>query len=1072
MAAPWPDRAARAGSCYVELHCHTYYSLRDGASSPAELIAQAAALGYPALAITDHDGLYGAMEFAKTATHHGIRPITGAEVTTSGGYHLTLLAETRAGYQNLCRLLSAAYLRYGKDTPEVTLDSLRDHTDGLIALSGCRRGEVARWVEAGDVAEAERVAARYREWFGPANFFIELQHNLVQGDRARNRALQAIARRLHLQTVATNDVHYHLRTRHRLHDVLVAIRHRTTLDASHTLRKPNAEFYLKAPAEMAAAFAGHEEALRTTLEIAERCRFNLYTDLAYEFPHRPVPPGRREIDHLAYLCRLAFARKYAGRPSAERREARWRLQEELRLIEKHRLAGFFLTYYDLMRLVGEVAHELRGRPPTLPPDIRPVGRGRGSSVASIVCYLIGLSHIDPVANNLFLGRFLNDELHSVPDIDLDFPRDIRARLLERVVDHFGPGRAALVATFATYRTRSAIHDVGKALGLPEAMLATLARQADQWGHTNLKSEMLRLPEFAALSHTPLWRHFLELVEEIRGVPRHLGQHVGGIVLAAEPIGDLVPVEPARQAGRVVCQWDKDSIEDARMVKIDILALGMLSAVDDCLDLIEQRHGTRPDLGRISHDDPAVYDQVCRGDTMGVFQLESRAQIQTLPKTQPRTIDDLAVQVAIIRPGPILAGGFHPYMEHRRRLVAGEPVDVRYAHPLLEPALAETLGVLLYQDQVIQIAMAVGGYTAGEADLFRRALNRKRQDEAVALFWPRFWDGARQRGLSEEQAQTIFREVLGFAGYGFPKSHAVAFALLAYESAWLRHYYPAEFYTALLNNQPMGFYSPAVLLGDARRHGITILRPDLNVSAALATVESERRIRLGLRHISGIGRAADRIIEARASGPFRSLSDAVRRTGLDRAAFERLILAGACDGFGLQRRELLWQLGLFVLGTTSQPAFDLDVERDMAPLPPLTAWESIVAEYNTLGLSPRAHPMAVLRHRLPRLGVDSRELHRLPSGASVALPGLVVCRQRPETAKGVTFLLLEDEFGLTNVIVSPALYEAARPLIRTAPFILVAGRLQREHGTINVVARRISALPTPTDLLPPRARSFI
>ncbi|MFN8534335.1 MAG: error-prone DNA polymerase [Dehalococcoidia bacterium] len=1056
---------------YVELHCHTYYSLRDGASSPTELIGRAVELGYPALAATDHDGLYGAMEFARTATEYGIRPITGAEVTTTGGYHLTLLVETRHGYQNLCRLLSAAYQTFGKDDPEVTLDSLFNHAEGLIVLSGCRRGELSAWAQAGDLDEAERVARRFREWLGPDNFFVELQHNLVQGDRDRNATLSALARRLGLQTVATNDVHYHTRERHRLHDVLVAIRNRTTLDASHIQRKPNSEFYLKSAAEMAALFED-DAPIRSALRIADRCRFNLYRDLGYDFPHQPIPPGLSEIAYLEVLCREAFDRKYGGQVPAAQRNARDRLAEELRLIAKHRLAGFFLAYYDILKLAGRIAHELRGRDPNLPPDMYPIGRGRGSSVSSIVCYLIGLSHIDPVKNELFLGRFLNEELASVPDIDLDFPRDIRAALLEQIVDHFGDGRAALVCSFPTYRTRSAIREVGKVLGLPEPLLDKLAKHSDHWGKEGVAIEMSRLPELAGQAESPIWRDLVDLTDQIRGFPRHIGQHVGGIVLAAEPVGNLVPVEPARMEGRFVCQWDKDSVDDARMIKIDFLALGMLSAVDECLDTIADRRGERPDLGRIPHDDPAIYERICQGDTIGIFQIESRAQIQSLPRTRPRTIDDLAVQVAIVRPGPIVSGAFRPYMDYRRRLADGEPVAVHYTHPLLRGPLEETLGVILYQDQVLQVAMAVAGYTAGEADLLRRAMSRRRSYEALNDHWPRFLKGARARGVSDDAARSIFDSLLGFAAFGFPKSHAVAFALLAYESAWLRQYYPAEFYAALLNNQPMGFYSPEVLLGDARRQGIAVVRPDINASNALANVETDSRLRLGLRDIRGIGAdAAGRIVQARADRPFRSLSDALRRCDLSREAFENLILAGAFDGFGLSRRELLWQLGLFIRGDLDQPALEIDPSKDMASLAAFSDWETVIADFNMMGLSPRAHPMSILRRSLPRAVVSSTQLARLPDGAPVQLAGMVVCRQRPGTAKGIVFLLLEDEVGLTNAIVSPQVYEAQRLLIRTSPFLTVSGRLQKEHGTLNIIARRFTPVAFPDDLLPPRARNF-
>ena len=1069
---------------YAELHCHSCYSLREGASTILELIQRAGALGYETLALTDHDGLYGAMEFAKAADANGIRPIVGAEVTLTGGYHLTLLVETATGYANLCRIISHAYLDHSKDNPEVTFDVLAEHTTGLIALSGCKRGEVPTLVRAGQVERAEAAAQRYANWFGRSNFFIELQQNLALGDTARNAALVGIASRLGLACVATNNVHYHVRERHRLHDVLVAIRHRTTLDASHELRRENSEYHLKSPWEMARLFASYPRAIRNTVAIAERCTFNLAKDLDYRFPHYPVPDGETPDSYLAAICREALQRKYPrvgdwrpGDSSPDPRTlAEQRLEEELWLIRKHGLAGFFLTYRDILRLAGRVAEELRGRDPNLPPDERPVGRGRGSSVSSIVCYLIGLSHIDPIKNNLFLGRFLNEELASVPDIDLDFPRDIREKLLERVYQEFGEERAALVCSFATYRLRSAIRDVGKALGLPLIELDKLAKLSERWGSADVAAEMSRLPEFRDRVDAPLWRDLIDLCQQIMRLPRHIAQHVGGVVLSSRPLKELVPLEPARMPGRVVCQWDKDSIDDARFVKIDFLALGMLSLVDECLDIIEQRHGERPDLGRIPHDDPRVFDKICDGDTIGIFQIESRAQIQSLPRTRPRTIDDLTAQVAIIRPGPIVSGAFRPYMEYRRRLQAGEDVDVKYLHPCLKSVLEETLGVILYQDQVIQVAMAAAGYTAGEADRLRRDMGRRNSADIMQTHWPRFLAGAQRRGIDEPMAQAIFKQILGFAAYGFPKSHAAAFALLAYESAWLRTNYPAEYYCALFNNQPMGFYSPEVLVGDARRHGVHIVRPDINLSLAKCHVETDRTIRLGLGWVKEISSdAAERIVRERErAGEYRSLFDFVRRAGLRSEGTESLIAAGAFDGLGLERRQLLWQLGLFYPQRSvahGRAPLPLPVEQDMVPLPPMSPAERLVAEYTALDLSPGPHPMALLRPRLNGRVIPTAALKRVPDGDDVELAGMIVCRQRPGTAKGVVFLLLEDETGLANVVIYPSLMERQRSLIRLEPFVVIAGRVQRQEGTINVVARNIRPLQRPKAFVKPRPHDF-
>lgn len=1104
---------------YVELHVHSCWSLREGASTPEELLTQARALGYRALALTDHDNLYGAMEFARTAHDFGIRPITGCELTMAprnpgeAPSHLTVLAATQEGYRNLCRLLTRAYYTRGKDEPQVEWSWLFEHREGLVVLSGCRKGVLGQLLDPtrGEPrwAEAKAFLGELRDALGDG-VFVELQHHDVYGDRHRLAALGEVAQAVGAPVVATNDVHYHVRERHRLHDVLVAIRHRLTLDASHRLRRPNSEFFLKPPEEMARRFAAWPEAVRNTLAIAERCSFDLTRAIPYRLPDYPVPEGETPDTLLRTICERAFARKYSPLEPAIQAEARRRLERELALIAKHGLAGFFLVYWDILQLVGEIAHELHGRPRDLPPDERPVGRGRGSSVSSIVCYLIGLSHIDPVRNELYLERFLNDELYSLPDIDLDFPRDIRDELLKRIHDRYGPEHAAIVAAFPTYRFRNAVRDIGKALGLPEPLVAKLAKMGDGYASAHqIEAEMRRIPELRPLVGQPLWRDLVELAHQLAGFPRHISQHVGGVVISAEPLSSVVPLEPTRMEGRFVCQWDKDSVDDARFVKIDFLALGMLSAVEECLDIIEDTHGVRVDLGRIPHDSPEVFAAIREGDTMGVFQIESRAQIQTLPRTQPRTLQDLAVQVAIIRPGPIVAGAFRPYMEYRERMARGEPVTIDYGHPELEPllrwCLAETLGHVLYQDQVLQIATSVAGFTPGQADRLRRAMSRKRSAEAMQALAEEFFAGARRKGVSEEAARVAFEKIAAFASYGFPKSHAVAFALLAYESCWLRLHYPVAYYCALINAQPMGFYSVESLLEDARRHGIPVRMPAINASRARTWPEGDA-IRLGLDRVSGLGAdwrrrglwrkggrdlvlgplsPAERIEwERTKNGPYRSLSDLLVRARLDRRQAEALIRAGALDEFGLSRRELLWQLGLLTMGYASrggeayQPPLPLPVEQDMVRLPPLSPWQQLAWDWELVGTSPVGHPMALIRPLLHEGIVSSRHLggvknpNRLPHGMTVELAGMVVTRQRPETASGVLFMLLEDEFGWVNVVVHPRIQEEQRELVRATPFVIVRGRVDNERsGFPHVVAERFRRCPLPGNIPAPESHDF-
>jgi len=1050
---------------YAELHCHSNFSFLDGASHIEELVLRARELGYEALALTDHDGLHGAMEFAQCARAWGLRPITGAEVTLANGHHLTLLCETQRGYANLCRLLTHAHLDHQRGKPCIEPEVLARHTEGLIALSGCRRGEAPSLVAEESYREAEQAAGRYVQWFGPGNFFVELQNNLVYGDAPRNRALADLAEHMGVGTVATGNVHYHVRERHRLQDVLVAIKNRTTLDASHRLRRENSEYYLKAPAEMVELFRDYPEAVANTVRIAERCQFDLTRDLDYRFPDYPVPAGETPDSHLRQLCYREAEDRY-GRITPAVRD---RLEEELRLVEQHGLAGFFLIHKEILQLAYQVAEEVRGQPALAPP-----GRGRGSSVGSIICYLIGLSQIDPIENGLFLGRFLNEEMASVPDIDLDFPRDIREKLILRIYEHFGHENVGLVAIFPTYRIRSAVREVGKALGLPPAELDRLAKVSEGfYGSAKaVREEMGRLDRCRDRLDAPLWGHFADMVEQIARFPRHISQHVGGMVISSKPLVELVPLEQSAMEGRVLIQWDKDSVDDARMIKIDFLALGMLSAVDECLGLIEEQRGKRVDLSRIDFKDERVYDAICQADTMGVFQIESRAQMQTLPRVRPRSLEDLTVEVAIIRPGPIVGGAVSPYINRR---MGREPVT--YDHPSLEPVLSETLGVILYQEQILQVSIALAGFTAGQAESLRRAMSRKRSKEAIAKLKEQFIEGCLGKGVSKEVAEAVFRKIQGFAEFGFPKAHAAAFGLLAYQTAWQRTYYPAEYLCALFNAQPMGFYGPHVLLNDGRRHGVEVLPPDINRSGANCTVEADA-VRIGLRYVRGLSEMKAREVEEQreSSGPFHSLFDFLERTRLKREPVENLIACGAFDGFGLERRELLWQLGLLYRSdgrnaVERQLALPLPTEQDMvAGLQPMTDWDRMAVDYAVLGLSPGHHPLAFLRPQLHEGAVSSRMLGSLADGTPVEVAGLVVCRQRPGTAKGFVFLVLEDEFGLVNVVVKPDLYERQRPLVRTEPLVMVRGELQRRDGTVNVLAESFRAL-SPADSPTPQARNF-
>lgn len=1073
---------------YVELHCHSGFSFLDGASHPEELVLRAVELGYPALALTDHNGLYGSMEFAQAARRAGIQPITGAEITLRecfpgaqteppDGHHVTVLAETPQGYANLCRLLTEAHMGSERSDPRLPLPSLLELSEGLILLTGCRKSPVAAALES-SVAEAEELTHRLVSAFGPGSVFVELQDNAVKGDRARNKGLGRLAGRLGLGVVATGNVHYHRAERHRLQDVLVSIRNRTTLDGAHGARRANRLFHLPEAWEMRHRFQSRPEALTNTLLVAERCAaFDLTQDLGYEFPDFEGSERGAAIENLAAICLAKISELYDdGSPAM--RDAEERLHTELCLVDLHGLAGFFLVYRDIMDLAGQVAREIRGDSPRARAGLPP-GRGRGSSVSSIICYLIGLSHIDPVKNNLFLGRFLNEALRSVPDIDLDFPRDIREELILRVYAKYGYEHTGLVCTFPTYRLKSAVREIGKALDLPLGELEKLSKLAEHRSATGLADEIASLPEFKDRADGHLWKLLGELAEDVAGLPRHISQHVGGMIISSRPLVEIVPLEPAAWAGRVLCQWDKDSCEDAGFIKIDFLALGMLSLVEESIDLIAERGtggevGEAPDLSRIDFDDEVVYDRICSGDTVGIFQIESRAQIQMLRRTRPRTLDDVSVQVAIVRPGPIVGGAVNPYVRRRELLREDPDYEIPYPHPLLEEALGETLGVIIFQDQVLKVCQALADFSDGQAESLRRAMSRKRSKEALAAHWEAFREGAMANGVDETTAREVFAQVTAFSEFGFPKSHAAAFGLLAYQSAWLRHYFPVEFYVALFNNQPMGFYSLDALGRDARRNGIKTLLPDVNRSGVMCTAEGDD-LRIGLGFVRSWGtEIAERVVEEReANGAFRSLLDFLRRTpaALKRPAIENMIWVGGFQGFGLTRRELLWQTGLWLGPETddertggredhAQTELPLDDPYADFRFPDLEAHDQMIAEYRMLRFSAELHPLALLQDALPSGTVGSDRLPHLRQGSTVRVAGLVTTRQRPGTAKGYVFVLMEDEHGPINVIVKPDIYQRDRSAVRMEPFLAVRGRLQKDGDTLNVIAYEVQALRVP------------
>jgi error-prone DNA polymerase len=1030
----------RPRPAYVELHAHSAYSFLDGASLPEELAARAVALGYDALALTDHDGVYGSLEFAHACKGLGLRAITGAEVTLAGGAHVTLLCESQRGYANLCRILTDAHAGtrvQGRERdllpPGTTAEVVAAHAEGLVCLSGCARHGLGSV----DPNAAARLARAF-----PDAFYVELQRPFERGDVHRNAALEELAAHLGVATVATGDVHAHHPRRARLQDALVAIANRASLDGSERERRGNHEAVLRPPEEMLERLP--RDAAERTREVADRCTFDLTCELGYRYPDFSDGPDPADVQ-LRAICERALRERY-DRTGDTSSLARERLEEELALISRLGLAGFFLLHWEVLELARECALEVRG--PGSPRHVLPPGRGRGSSVGSLVCYLTGLSHVDPVAAGLSLGRFLNDELVSVPDIDLDFPRDIREQLIVAVTERYGREHAALVATFATYRSRGAIRDVGKALGLPHAQLERIARVTDGWDAAQVAAEL------GAGFDGPRWAAFRELTREIARLPRHISQHPGGMVISTRPLVDLVPVQPAAMAGRQICQWDKDSCADAGFLKIDLLGLGMLSAVEDAVDQIARLRGEAVDLSRIPLDDREVYAEIQVADTVGVFQIESRAQMQSLLRTRPENLDDLTVQVALVRPGPIQGKAVHPYIDRRRRLREDPSFEYPVEHESLREPLRDSLGVVVFQDQVLSVAMAAAGFGVGEAEGLRRAMSRKRSEEAIEAFRPRFVAGCSENGIAEPTAHTIYDHLVGFAGFGFPKSHAAAFALLAYQSAWLRHHYPAEFLCSLLNAQPMGFYPPASLVRDGQRRGVAVEPPHVNRSAAACTVAGGA-VRIGLGYVRSVGEEEAKAIAAAA--PYADVGDLARRAPAGADALEALVAAGACDDWG-PRRDLLWKLGATPRGGGGggQLVLPLEPTAETPDLPAQTDWERMLADYKYVSLSVGVHPLELLRPHLAGV-LSSAELSSVPHGAEVAVAGLAVARQRPSTANGIVFMLLEDEHGQMNLIIRPQVYDAHRAVVRGEPLVIARGRFERVDRNENVLVTSMETL---------------
>jgi error-prone DNA polymerase len=1160
---------------YIELHCASAFSFLRGASLPETLVARAADLGYPALALLDADGVYGAPRFYKAARQAGLKPIVGAELTiadhsssatrsrTAEPWSLPVLVESQEGYRNLCRLVTRMKMRAPKGEGALALDELDGSTRGLVALAGRALLDTRRYGVGGLL---DRLVAL----FGRGSVYVELQRHRIRDEEADNASLDALARAFRVPVVATNGVRFAEPADRPLFDVLTCVRHRTTLDAAGRRLTRNAERYLKSPETMAALFGDRPDALAATAALAERLEFTM-ADLGYRFPAYPVPAGETESSFLRRIAEVGARERY--RPYHDK--ARAQIARELDLIEKLDLAGYFLIVWDIVNFARQQ-------------DI--LVQGRGSAANSAVCYSLGITAVDPIAMDLLFERFLSEERGEWPDIDLDLPSgDRRERVIQHVYDKYGARGAAMTANVITYRSRSAAREVGKALGLEADAVDRLAKVMNHFEFTDPNETLERNLQSAGLSLAmPRMRTFADLWLRIQDLPRHLGQHSGGMVICQGALDTVVPLEPATMPGRVVVQWDKDDCADMGIVKVDLLGLGMMAVLQDAIEMVngtnsqipkpqipnpkgenrnpesqlptpnsqlpnhdqrletgdqrpleDQRLKTRDqrlarshrfDLAHLPPDDPAVYDLLQKADTIGVFQVESRAQMATLPRLKPSCFYDLVVEVAIIRPGPIVGDMVHPYLNRR---AGREPVVP--LHPSLEPVLARTLGVPLFQEQLLRMAMVAAGFTGGQAEELRRAMGFKRSEQRMRQIEVQLRAGMAAKGITGDTAERIITSITSFALYGFPESHAASFALLAYASAYLKVHYPAVFYTALLNNQPMGFYHPASLVKDAQRRGVRFHPIDVQQSDWRCRIEADGAVRLGLMYVNGLradvgqaiaafdrtkaetparlcprcGSDDESMIEVvrdgtlfcntcahewtvmgRRTGRFASIEELVRRTGLRRDELMTLADIGALNAFTNERRSALWQVERAVRPAgemfegeeeIQNSKFEIQMAREyqisnpkpqipnqdqrletsdqrLSPLPSMSDSARLRADYAGTGLTIGPHPMALCRSEMALRGVlRAADLAQQRHGRRVRVAGMVITRQRPGTAKGFVFLTLEDETGVSNIIVRPDLFDRERMTVIRRPFLLVEGVLQHQDGVLSVRAERLEGL---------------
>ena len=1109
-AAPeLPKRQPRSASSaavnaagYAELHCRTNFTFLEGASHPDELVQRAVELGYSALAITDRNSLAGIVRAYAAAKESPLKLVVGAEITPLDAPPIVLWATDRAAYGRLCQLITCGRRRAAKGSCLLTVADIAEHADGLLAglTASSDRHPQKKDSDLTPTQAATRswieYLCNYRDIFGDRSYLLAELHYGPDDQQVLDWLLH-LAQQTGLPAVAAGDVHYHTPLRMPLQQILTAIQYNTTVAelGSHLL--PNARRHLRPHEELRTLFARAPELLYRTLEVAQRCTFSL-GELRYEYPEELAPVGETPHGYLTRLAEEGARQRYGRVPEKVRQQ----LRHELQLIADLQYEAFFLTVYDIVRFA-------RSR--------QILCQGRGSAANSTVCYCLGVTAVDPMETDLLFERFISRERNEAPDIDVDFEHERREEVIQYIYEKYGRDRAGLAATVISYRPRSAIRDVGKALGLSLDRVEVLSKQVDHRAEETLLPE--RCQQAGIDPHSLVGQQLIRFVDEILGFPRHLSQHVGGMVITRGTLSELTPIENAAMADRTVIEWDKDDLDTLGILKVDCLALGMLTAIRRCWELVTRHLGRTWSIDEVPRDDPQVFEMICRADTVGVFQIESRAQMSMLPRLRPRRFYDLVIEVAIVRPGPIQGNMVHPYLRRRN----GEEV-ITYPNPEIQKVLHRTLGVPLFQEQAMQLAMVAAGFTPGEADQLRRAMGAWRRTGLMDRFRQKLMTGMLERGYTTEFAESLFQQIRGFGEYGFPESHAASFAILAYVSAWIKYYYPAVFTAALINSQPMGFYAPAQLIRDARDHGVCVLPIDINRStwncdleplstdssrnsdppiastmtpdpiavsaagrqmkpppASIPGSESTHAtaghaLRLGFRLVRGLRETeiAALVKEREANGPFRSLAELTQRTRISAATVQRLAEADAFQSLGQDRRAALWQSLVPPAGTHPMPLFDAEETDDIpAPtLPALSSQEEVFADYRYAGVTLRQHPVAFVREELKKLGIiTAQQLRAYPTNRAVRVAGLVLMRQRPSTAKGITFVTLEDETGTVNLVIRPGVWKHYDLIARQSSALIAHGLLERKHEIIHVVVRQLADLATQLGELTNKTRDF-